>query len=51
MGLYVESTVPEFWNQDPLKGAIHAQVFKHISLRRWQQIDRYFYISKPILLS
>ena len=51
MGLHVELTVLEFWNQDPLKGAIYAQVFKHISLRRWQQIDRYFYILKPILLS
>ena len=32
---------------DPLRGPIHKQVFKHISLIRWQQIDRYFHISKP----
>ena len=47
MGLHVESSVPEFWNTDPLKGPIHEQVFEHMSLKRWQQIDRYFHISKP----
>lgn len=47
MGLHPESSIPEFWNTDPLKGPIHAQVLKHISLKRWQQIDRFFHISKP----
>ena len=47
MGLHAESSIPEFWNTDPLKGPIHEQVFKHISLKRWQQIDRFFHISKP----
>ena len=47
MGLHVESTIPEFWNTDPLKGPIHDQIIKHISLKRWQQIDRFFHISKP----
>ena len=46
MGLHIESSVPEFWNTDPLKGPIHEQVLKHISLKRWQQIDRYLHISK-----
>ena len=49
MGLHVESTIPEFWNTNPQKGPIHEQVFKHISLKRWQQIDRYLHISKPLL--
>ncbi len=47
MGLHIESSIPEFWNTDPLKGPIHEQILKHISLKRWQQIDRFFHISKP----
>ena len=47
MGLHTESSIPEFWNTDPSKGPIHEQVSKHISLKRWQQIDRFFHISKP----
>ena len=47
MGLHAESSIPEFWNIDPLKGPIHRQVLDHISLKRWQQIDRFFHISKP----
>ena len=47
MGLHLESRTPEFWNNDPLKGPIHEQVSKHISLNRWQQIDRYLHVSKP----
>ena len=49
MGLHTESSIPEFWNTDPLKGPIHEQVLKHISVKRWQQIDRFFHISKPHL--
>ena len=49
MGLHIESSISEFWNTDPLKGPIHEQVLKHISVKRWQQIDRFFYISKPYL--
>ncbi len=48
MGLHVESSVPDFWNKDSLKGAVYEQVFKHISLKRWQQIDRFFHVSKPL---
>ena len=47
MKLHIESNIPEFWNSDPFKGPIHEQILKHISLKRWQQIDRYFHISKP----
>ena len=48
MGLHVESSISDFWNTNPLKGAVHEQVFKHISLKRWQQIDRFFHVSKPL---
>ena len=47
MGLHIESSIPEFWNVNPLNGPIHEQVSKHISLTRWQQIDRFFHISEP----
>ena len=47
MRLHLKSRITEFWNTNPLNGPIHEQVFKHISLKRWQQIDRYFHISKP----
>ena len=47
MGLHIELSIPEFWNVDPLKGPLHKQIFKHISLVRWQQIDRFFHISRP----
>ena len=50
MGLHVESSVPDFWNKDPLRETVHEQVFTHISLKRWQQIDRFLHISKPLPL-
>lgn len=49
MGIHIESNIHDFWNTDPLKGPIHDQVLRHISLKRWQQIDRFFHISKPQL--
>ncbi len=48
MGLHVESRIEDFWNTDPLRGPIHHQVLKHISLIRWEQIDRFFHVSKPL---
>ena len=48
MGLHVESGIKDFWNTNPLNGPIHDQVLKHISLKRWEQIDRFFHISKPL---
>ena len=47
IGLHIQSTIGEFWNIDALKGPIHDQILKYISLKRWQQIDRFFHISKP----
>ena len=46
MELHIESSIPEFWNTDPLKKPIHEQIIKYINLKRWQQIDRFFHISK-----
>ena len=48
MGLHIESRIEDFWNTDPLRGPIHHQVLKYISLRRWEQIDRFFHVSKPL---
>ena len=48
MGLHIESGIKDFWNTDPKKGCIHYQILKHISLKRWQQIDRFFHVSKPL---
>ena len=48
MGLYIESGIKDFWNTDPEKGYIYYQILKYISLKRWQQIDRFFYILKPL---
>ena len=48
MGLHIQSSIKDFWNTDPLNGPIHYQVLNHMSLKRWQQIDRFFYVSKPL---
>ena len=48
MGLHLESGITDFWNTDPLNGPIYYQVMNYISLVRWQQIDRFFHISKPL---
>ena len=50
MGLHLESGITDFWNTDPLNGPIHHQVINHMSLIRWQQIDRFFHVSKPLQL-
>lgn len=49
MGLHPEHNVAEYWNTDPEKGPLHLLVRRNISLVRWQQLDRYFHISKPNL--
>ena len=48
MGLHLESRIEDFWNTNSLNRSIHNQVLKHISLRRWEQIDRFFHVSKPL---
>ena len=47
MGLFPASQIKDFWNTDPLKGPTHTPITSHIGLKRWEQIERYFHISKP----
>ena len=47
MGIHIESSVPDYWNRDTTKGPLHPLIYTHISLKRWQQIDRFLRISRP----
>ena len=47
MGLYPETTVKDFWNTDIDKGPVHERIRQAISLKRWQQIDRFLRICSP----
>ena len=44
----MESGIKDFWNTNPLNGPIYNQVLKYISLRRWEQINRFFHILIPL---
>ena len=46
MGAYGVEDVTTFWDTKPENGR-HSAIYDHISLCRWQQIDRFFHISKP----
>ena len=46
MGLYGESTIEDYWYKDFNYGSRHI-VQKYIGANRWQQINRYFYCTKP----
>jgi hypothetical protein len=46
MGVYVEPEIAMYWNTDFNKGPLHP-ITTHITLRRFQQIKRYCYISCP----
>ena len=48
MGVHPETAIEDFWNTNPELGPIHEAVTKHISRNRWQQIDRFLHISKPV---
>ena len=47
MGIHIESDIKDYWNRDLKKGPPHTEVFNHISLVWWQQLDRQFHILKP----
>lgn len=49
MGLHRETAIEDFWNTNPKNGPIHDEVRKHIGLKRWEQIDRFFHVSLPHL--
>lgn len=46
MGLHPESAVEDFWNTNELHGPIYTAVTRSLSLKGWQQIDKFFHISK-----
>ena len=46
MGVHNEPRIEQYWNTDGTKGPLHPLVREHISLKRWQQIDRFFHISE-----
>lgn len=47
MGIHAEPSVGDYWNTDIRKPS-HYAVRQAIGLRRWEQIDRFFHISKPL---
>ena len=46
MGIHEEPQVEMYWNTDFNKGPLYS-ISTYITLRRFQQIKRYFYISYP----
>ena len=48
MRVHSQSSVSEYWNRDFSKGSLHSMIHEHISLIRWQQIDRFLRISRFI---
>ena len=47
MGLLKDTPIDTFWNQELRGWSTSAQIFKYISKNQWQQINRFFHISKP----
>ena len=47
IGLLNDTPIDTFWNQELRGWSTSAQIFKYISKNQWQQIDRFFHISKP----
>ena len=45
IGLYVESSIKEYWHKDFSYSSIHV-IRNFIRLKRFQQINRYFYYTK-----
>ena len=47
MGVHSESSIEAYWSTNSTENSMHFAVTRHISLVRWQQIDRFFHISTP----
>ena len=47
IGLYPMPSVDSYWSIDSTSTPDHGPFTSRISRNRWQQIDRYFHISKP----
>ena len=50
MGLYKDIAVDEFWKKKHRGESLYLGITKHIFRQRWQQIDRFLYISDPDLI-
>ena len=46
MGLHGKSTIEDYWHKDFYYSLRHI-IQKYIGANRWQQINRYFYCTKP----
>ena len=46
MGIHTEPSTEDYWNSSLSDGPIHG-VGDFISCNRWEQLDRYFYCTKP----
>jgi transposase IS4-like protein len=47
MGCQRLKTAQEYWNTQPENGAVFDLIRRTMSLIRWEQIHRYFYVGKP----
>jgi hypothetical protein len=47
MGCQRLNTVSEYWNTQPQNGAVFDLIRQSMSLVRWEQIHRYFYVNRP----
>jgi len=46
IGLHIESSIKDYWHKDFSHGTMHI-LRNYISANRWQQLNRYFYYTKP----
>lgn len=47
MGCQRLKTIKEYWNTNPENGAVFDLIRRAMSLIRWEQIHRYFYVNNP----
>lgn len=47
MGIHIEPDIADYWKQTRRQGTKHFLVYEHISLVRFQQLDRMLHILKP----
>src|SRR5467141_4023854 len=47
MGCQRLKNIKEYWNTQPENGAVFDLIRRAMSLGRWEQIHRYFYVNEP----
>jgi hypothetical protein len=47
MGYQRLRTIDEYWNTQPQNGAVFDLIRQSMSLKRWEQIHRFFYVNRP----